>query len=177
MTITSLDKVLLDQLKDLYNAEHQLVKALPKMIKAASNITLKQAINRHLAETENQVKRLDNIAKILGVNLAGKKCKAMEGLIAEGSEVMEEGGSENLIDLLIIAAAQRIEHYEISAYGSARAFAETLEHSEIVDLLQETLNEEGAADRKLNDISEDELLPAIRDSAEAIEELAEMRTH
>ena len=159
MTIPTLAKLLEDQLKDLYSAETQLTKALPKMAKKASFDGLKQAILGHLEETKGQVERLNQIAEILGIKLSGKKCKAMEGLIEEGSEVLEADGPGPIIDAALIAAAQRVEHYEISAYGSARALAERLEHGDIVSLLQETLDEESAADEKLSLISLEEILP------------------
>jgi ferritin-like metal-binding protein YciE len=112
-----------------------------------------------LKETRHHVERLDQIGQRLGVKLTGKKCKAMEGLIAEGAEVIESDGPGSVIDTALIAAAQRVEHYEISAYGSARALANHLGHDDIVELLQETLDEESAADEKLTSISEEEILP------------------
>ena len=161
MKLESLDQLLEEQLKDLFSAESQLVKALPKMAKKASSPALVEAIKGHLEETEGQVKRLQEIEKKLNIKLSGKKCKAMEGLIEEGAEALEMEGDENLIDLLIIAAAQRVEHYEIAAYGTARAIAEQLEQSEVVQLLQETLEEEAACDEKLSDISFEELYPNV----------------
>ena len=146
-------------MKDLYSAETQLTKALPKMAKKASFDGLKQAILSHLEETKGQLERLNQIAKILGIKLSGKKCKAMEGPIEEGSEVLEADGPGPIIDTALIAAAQRVEHYEISAYGSARALAARLQHGNIVSLLQETLDEESAADEKLSLISLEEILP------------------
>jgi ferritin-like metal-binding protein YciE len=158
-TPPTLAKLLEDQLKDLYSSETQLTKALPKMAKKASFGGLKQAILSHLEETKGQVERLNQIAEILGIKLSGKKCKAMEGLIEEGSEVLEADGPGPIIDTALIAAAQRVEHYEISAYGSACALAERLKHADIVSLLQETLDEESAADEKLSLISLEEILP------------------
>jgi ferritin-like metal-binding protein YciE len=160
MKIATLDKLFEDQLKDIYNAENQLVKALPKMAKKASSPSLKQAITDHLAETKTQVGRLSQIGENLGIKLTGKKCKAMEGLIEEGSEVLEAEGPGPVIDAALIAAAQRVEHYEISAYGSARALAEALGHDEVIDLLSATLDEESAADEKLTGLAESEVLPA-----------------
>jgi ferritin-like metal-binding protein YciE len=159
MKIPTLAKLLEDQLKDLYSAETQLTKALPKMAKKASFAGLKQAILDHLDETKGQVERLNQIAETLGIKLSGKKCKAMEGLIEEGSEVLEAEGPGPIIDAALIAAAQRVEHYEISAYGSARALADQLEHADVVSLLQQTLDEESAADEKLSLISLEEILP------------------
>jgi ferritin-like metal-binding protein YciE len=159
MKIATVAKLLEDQLKDIHSAETQLVKALPKMAKKASSPALKDAITTHLEETRGQVERLDQVGQSLGIKLTGKRCKAMEGLIEEGSEVLEAEGPGPVIDLALIAAAQRVEHYEISAYGSARALADQLGHEDVVDLLQETLDEESAADEKLSSISEEELLP------------------
>ena len=154
MSMDTLSNLLEDELKDLYNAENQLVKALPKMAKKATSDELTQAFTDHLEETRGHVSRLEKIGKILDVKLTGKTCKAMEGLVEEGSEVIEEDGEDAVIDCALIGAAQRVEHYEIAAYGTARAIAEELGHSEVVDLLQETLDEEGAADKKLTEISE-----------------------
>ena len=168
MKIPTIAKLLEDQLKDLYSAEGQLVKALPKMAKKASSPALKEAITSHLAETKIQVQRLDQVGQTLGIaRMSGKKCKAMEGLIEEGSEVLEAEGPGPVIDSALIAAAQRVEHYEIAAYGTARVLAEQLGHDEVVTLLQETLDEESAADEKLTSVSEDEILPmAIEAEAE-----------
>ena len=159
MKIPSIAKALEDQLKDIYSAENQLVEALPKMAKKASAKALKEAFTSHLKETKHQVERLDEIGKNLGIKLSGKKCKAMEGLIAEGRRYLEADGPDPVIDSALIAAAQRVEHYEISAYGTARAIAGQLGHDEVVDLLQESLDEESAADEKLNSLSEEEILP------------------
>jgi ferritin-like metal-binding protein YciE len=159
MTIPTPAKLLEDQLKDLYTAETQLTKALPKMAKKASFFGLKQAILVHLDETKGQVERLNQIAEILRIKLSGKKSKAMEGLIEEGSEVLKAEGPGPVRDAALIAAAQRVEHYEISAYGSARAMAAHLQHGNIVSLLQETLDEELAADEKLSLIFLEEILP------------------
>ena len=159
MKIATVAKLLEDQLKDIHSAETQLVKALPKMAKKASSPALKDAITGHLEETREQVERLDQIGQTLGIKLTGKKCKAMEGLIEEGSEVLEAEGPGPVLDLALIAAAQRVEHYEISAYGTAIALAKQLGHEEAVELMGETLDEESAADLKLTSISEDDLLP------------------
>src|SRR5205823_10164169 len=149
MKLPTLDKLFEDQLKDIYSAESLIIKALPKMAKRASSGELKEALTSHLQETKQQVERLNRIAEGLGRKLTGKKCKAMERLIQEGAEVLEADGPDPVIDAAIIAAAQRVEHYEISAYGTARALAEQLGHEEIAELLQETLDEESAADEKL----------------------------
>lgn len=159
----TLQELFVDQLKDIYNAEHQLLKALPKLAKKASSPALKSAFTDHLKETEAQVARLDKIAKELDVKLTGKKCAAMEGLVEEGKEVLEEDGEPSVIDAALIGAAQRVEHYEIAAYGTVRAMAEELGHDRIATLLQETLNEEGSADKKLTAIAQDEVLPAAKE--------------
>ncbi len=156
----SLQAVFEDQIKDLFNAENQLVKALPKMAKAASNPTLRTAFTEHLEETRRHVERLERIGELLEFKVTGKKCKAMEGLIEEGKEALDEDGDELLIDVAIIAAAQRVEHYEIAAYGTARAMAQRLGRTDVAKLLQTTLDEEGAADKKLTQISESEVLSA-----------------
>jgi ferritin-like metal-binding protein YciE len=159
MKLPTIAKEFEDQIKDIYSAETQLVKALPKMAKKAASKGLKQAITSHLEETKHQVERLDQIGESLGLKLTGKKCKAMEGLIEEGAEIIEADGPGPVIDAALIVAAQRVEHYEISAYGSARAFAKQLGHEDIVELLQATLDEESAADEKLTSLSEEEILP------------------
>jgi len=162
MKLPTLASLLTDQLKDLHSAEAQLVKALPKMAKKASSDGLKEAILSHLEETKGHVDRLDRIGELLSIKLAGKKCKAMEGLVEEGSEVLEAEGPGPIIDAALIAAAQRVEHYEISAYGTARAIARQLDHGDVVNLLQQTLDEESAADEKLSDISLTEILPSAQ---------------
>jgi ferritin-like metal-binding protein YciE len=143
------------ELKDLYSAEKQLTKALPKMAKAATNDELKQAFESHLEETEGQIERLETIFKQLDISYARvEKCKAMEGLIEEGKKLMEEGLEPEVLDAGLICAAQKVEHYEIAGYGCARTFAQQLGHTEIAELLQETLDEEGNADKKLTEIAE-----------------------
>jgi len=156
--LNSLEKALQEQLRDLYSAENQLVKTLPKMAKAATSETLREAFESHLDETRGHVERLQKIATILEFKPGGKRCKAMEGLIEEGSEVLDEKGDGSVLDVALIGAAQRVEHYEIAAYGTARAIAERLGQTKVMQLLQETLDEEGEADRKLTQISVDEIL-------------------
>ena len=164
--LENLEDVLIDELKDLYSAETQLVKALPKVEKRAACPELKEAIKKHLGETQGHVERLEKIAEILDISLSGKTCKAMKGLIDEAKEAMdEESENASLIDLLLIGAAQRVEHYEMAAYGIAREMAKTLGHGEVVELLQATLEEEKAADDKLTDISESEVLPQASEGA------------
>ena len=158
--LDNLKSLLEDQIKDLYSAENQLVKALPKMAKCATSPALREAFEGHLVETKGHVQRLSQIAEALGISPGGKKCKAMEGLVAEGGEVLEEKGDDAVIDAALIAAAQRVEHYEMSAYGTARELAKKLEQSDVVELLQATLEEEKSADEKLSEISIDEILPS-----------------
>ena len=154
MKLDSLRTLWIEEMRDLYNAENQLVKALPKMAKKASTSELKEALESHLEETRGHVERLDEIFQKLGKKPTGKTCKGMQGLIEEGSEMMNEDGPDSVIDAGIIAAAQRVEHYEMAGYGAARTFASILEQDEAEDLLQETLDEEGAADDKLTEIAE-----------------------
>jgi len=149
-----LEELLVDELKDLYSAETQIVKALPKMMKAAGSPELKRAFERHLEETRRQVERLNQIADNLDVKLTGKKCKGMEGLIEEGKEIMEEDLDENAVDAGLIGAAQKVEHYEIAAYGTARTHAQLLGLTRVARLLQQTLDEEGATDKKLTALAE-----------------------
>ncbi len=161
MSSAKLEELFTEQLKDLYSAENQLLKALPKMAKKASTPLLAEAFESHWQETEKQVERLDQIGKALGVKLTGKKCAAMVGLIEEGKEAMEEEEKGPMLDAMMIAAAQRVEHYEISAYGTARCLAELLGDETSVGLLQATQDEEAAADTKLNGIARDEVYPSF----------------
>jgi len=158
MSLDNLSDLFEEQLKDLYSAESQLAKALPKMAKKASSSKLKQAFETHLEETKVHIERLQEIAKELDIKPTGKTCKAMKGLIEEGSEVIEEDGEESVIDAALVAAAQRVEHYEISAYGTICAMAEALGHKSVIKTFRQTEKEEYAADKKLSQISESELL-------------------
>lgn len=142
-----------DQLKDLYSAEKQIVEALPRMADAASNEELRQAFQHHLEETRGQVERLERIFDDLGVSPGGKKCKGMEGLLQEGEEVIREHSAGPTRDALLISGAQRVEHYEIAGYGTVAAWAEELELDDAADLLEETLDEEADANEKLNSIA------------------------
>lgn len=159
MKLDNLRKLYIEELRDLYNAETQLVKALPKMAKGASSAELKQAFEDHLEETEGHVERLEEIFEGLDENPKGKTCKAMKGLVEEGSEMLEEEGEESVLDAGIIAAAQKVEHYEIASYGTVRTWADLLGEKEAVKLLQETLDEEGAADEKLNELAQEMVNP------------------
>jgi ferritin-like metal-binding protein YciE len=150
---TTMDELFLDEIRDLYDAEKQLTKALPKMAKAAASQDLRTAFEGHLQQTQEHVKRLEEIFESLGEKGTGKKCAAMQGLIKEGDELTEMDQNA-LRDAALIAAAQKVEHYEISGYGSARAHAHLLGNSQAVSLLDETLTEEKEANRKLNDLAE-----------------------
>jgi len=154
MALNSLHDLYVEELKDLYNAENQLLKALPRMAKKASSPELKSAFTEHLAVTQKQVERLVQIFEELGVSPKGKKCKAMEGLLEEGKEVIEEDGDPAVLDAALIAAAQRVEHYEMAGYGCVRTFAKLLGYVDSAALLQETLDEEGEADQKLTELAE-----------------------
>ena len=154
MALNSMDELFLNELKDVYNAEKQLIAALPRMAKAAQAPELQQAITKHLRETEGHVKRLEQILRSLGEPLRGKKCKGMEGLIEEGKEILEEDGAPEVIDAAIISAAQRVEHYEIAAYGCLRAYAQLLGNTDADRLLQQTLAEEEATDKALTALGE-----------------------
>ena len=153
MKIDSVQDLLVHELKDLYSAENQLVKALPKMAKAATTPELKQAFQAHEKQTEQQVKRIERIFGALEGSPAGKKCKGMEGLIEEGKEILEEDMPDRLRDAALIGAAQKVEHYEMAAYGTARELAEHLGMHDAARLLQETLDEEGETDKLLTEIA------------------------
>lgn len=154
MKLKTLQDLYVDELKDLYNAEHQILKALPKMAKAASAPQLTKAFTDHLEQTKDQVGRLEKIFRKLDVSPKGKMCKAMEGLLEEGKEVIDEDADPTVKDAALIAAAQRVEHYEMAGYGCVRTFARLLGEDSAADLLQETLDEEGAADKKLTKLAE-----------------------
>lgn len=156
----SLDELFLHQLKDLYDAEHRITDALPKMAEKASHASLKNAFQHHLQETERQIERLEMIFEQVGQEAERVKCNAMVGLIAEGDEVLGAKGDADVLDAALIAAAQRVEHYEISGYGTARAFALRLGNRYAAELLQESLDEESAADEKLTMIAERSVNPS-----------------
>ncbi|MFZ0228745.1 MAG: ferritin-like domain-containing protein [Candidatus Sulfotelmatobacter sp.] len=154
MADNGLKELYIDELKDLYSAENQLVKALPKMAKAATSPDLQAGFEEHLEQTKGHVQRLETIFEQLGQSPKGKKCKGMEGLIEEGSEAIEEYEGD-LLDAALIGAAQRVEHYEMAGYGTVSAFAEELGESEHVTLLNETLEEEKETDEKLSGLARD----------------------
>jgi ferritin-like metal-binding protein YciE len=155
----SLETLFIDQLQDLYDAEQRLTKALPKVAAAAHNPSLKSAVEQHLRETQNHVTRLERAFQMMGRRAEGKTCEAMKGLISEGDEAIGAGGDPEVKDAALIAAAQRVEHYEISGYGTARTFAQRLGKTDIARLLQETLDEEAATDKRLTQIAEGSVNP------------------
>ncbi|MCW1926525.1 ferritin-like domain-containing protein [Luteolibacter arcticus] len=165
--LPTLQSLLVQEVKDLYNAETQLVKALPKMAKAATDEGLRDGFKKHLEETKGHVERLEKVAEMLGVSPKGKVCKAMKGLVEEGGEAIEEEGDPAVKDLALIGAAQRVEHYEIAGYGAARALAEALSLENVVELLQATLDEEGATDHALTGLAEQIIPQAARETAHA----------
>lgn len=150
-----LNELFIDELADMLSAENQIVEALPKLIKAASLPELKEALTKHLHETENQVERIEKIFSLLDLSANENTCEGMEGLLKEGDELIENKSKSPTLDAAIISAAQKVEHYEIASYGTLRAFAKQLDlDSEIIDLIQDSLDEEGAADKKLTKIAE-----------------------
>jgi len=153
MKMKTLQDLLAHELKDLYSAEKQITKAVPKMIKACSCDDLQEALQSHLGETERQVERLEQVCQQLDIPTRGAKCRAMEGLLDEAAEMLEHGMEDMVRDAAIIAAAQRVEHYEMAGYGCARTFARQLGHDDIAEILQQTLDEERAADEKLTKIA------------------------
>lgn len=163
MQKNSLRELYIDELRDLYSAETQLVKALPKMAKAASSDQLRQAFEEHLRQTSGHVSRLEQIFEALEEKPSGKKCLGMEGLVKEGAETLREKYQDEVMDAAIIGAAQRVEHYETAGYGTAKAFAKLLGEDEHVSLLEETLNEEKQADQKLSEIADQINSSAERD--------------
>ena len=154
MSLDTLQSLFENELKDVYNAEKQLVDALPRIAKAASSPELADAITSHLEQTKGHVQRIEQIMRSLDMPTRGKKCKGMEGLLAEGKEILEEDGEDSVKDAAIISAAQRVEHYEMAAYGCLRTYAQILGHTEAARLLDQTLQEEEAADEKLSGLAE-----------------------
>jgi ferritin-like metal-binding protein YciE len=153
MRENSLKHLYVEELKDLYSAENQLIKALPKMAKASTSEELRAAFERHLGQTKEHAARLEQIFKGLGENPKGKNCKGMQGLIDEGSEMIEEGPEPEELDAGLISAAQRVEHYEIAGYGCVSAYAKLLGQNEAVSLLRQTLEEEKTTDKKLTELA------------------------
>ena len=177
MKIESLRDLYIDQLQDLYNAEQQLIKALPKMAKVASSEELRAAFEDHLGQTRQHAQRIETIFEQMGEKTSGKKCKAMEGLVKEGSEVMEEDMAEGIKDAAIIAAAQRVEHYEIAGYGCVRAYATRLGDDDAASLLGQTLEEEKQADELLNGIAEQLNMEVPQESAQRDKKLTKTHAH
>jgi len=169
MQLDRLDDLLEDQILDLYSAETQILKALPRMSKIAASEALRDALERHMKETEEHVTRLERIGVLLDLKLRGKKCLGMEGLIKESKEVLESDGDESVIDAAIIGAARRVEHYEAAAYATALALARRLGEEEVVDLLSANLAEERRADETLNRIAEEEVNPGALEGADESE--------
>jgi ferritin-like metal-binding protein YciE len=167
MALKSLEDLFLHELKDIYNAEKQLLKALPKMAKAANSENLQQAFEEHLDQTTTQVERLEQIFESLGKPARGPKCEAMEGLIEEGKKLLEEDAEATVCDAGLIAAAQKVEHYEIASYGTLKTFAQLLGYEDAVELLQQTLDEEKETDQRLTELAESEInIEAEREEAE-----------
>jgi ferritin-like metal-binding protein YciE len=166
--MTSLQDLLVESLKDLYSAENQLIKALPKMAKAASSPGLKAGFEEHLGQTREQAQRLERICEQLGVSPKGKKCVAMEGLVEEGKELLQEDLEPAVLDAALIAAAQKVEHYEIASYGTAREWAQQLGLDEAAELLQETLDEEKATDEKLTELARVKVNQEAEEAEEAV---------
>jgi ferritin-like metal-binding protein YciE len=162
--LTTIKDLLESEIKDLYSAEKQLTKAIPKMANGSNNEELASAFKAHLKETEGQITRLERVAKLLDTTPTGKKCKGMEGVIEEGAEALEEDGDENVLDLGIIGAGSRVEHYEMAGYTTAINLAKQLGNSEVASLLSDSLNEEEAADEKLRKIGQQLLRQAPVDA-------------
>lgn len=154
MRLTELKDVLHHEIKDLYSAEKQLVEALPKMAKAATSSKLRQALEQHLDVTKDQVTRLERVGEALGMKVTGHTCEGMKGLIKEGSSLISENEKGEALDAALIGAAQRVEHYEMAGYGTAVELAKQLGHEDAVELLQQTLDEEGEADKELTKIAQ-----------------------
>jgi ferritin-like metal-binding protein YciE len=154
MKMDNLQDLLIEDLKDLYDAEHQITKALPKMAKAASSQELKNAFEEHLTQTENHIKRLEQVFESMGKKATRKTCQAMKGLVEEGSETMKEDADPEVMDAALIGAAQKVEHYEIASYGTVATYAQMLGHNQAVQLLRATLQEEKQTDDKLTMLAE-----------------------
>jgi ferritin-like metal-binding protein YciE len=172
MSIDTVKKVFEDEIRDLYDAEKQLVKALPKMAKAAKSEELRSGFEEHLEQTKNHVTRLEQVFESVGLKAKGKPCEAMKGLVNEGQEAIDEDATGELRDVLLIGAARRVEHYEMAAYETAVALAEALDEDSAVELLNATLEEETETDDKLKSLCED-VLASISEGEEAGEEEAE----
>ena len=157
LKVESVEDLFLEELRDLYDAENQLLKALPKMAEAATTPALKMAFSQHLEETKGHVGRLDRVFRELDANPSGETCEAMKGLVKEAEQFVQARGEPSVRDAGLIGAAQRVEHYEMAGYGTARTLAKRLGHQEIATILQQTLEEEGEADKKLTAVAENEV--------------------
>ncbi len=166
----TLHDAFIDELRDTYDAERQLTKALPKLAKAASSPPLREAFESHLAETQGQIERLEKVFEALDEKVRGKHCDGIAGIIEEGKSIMEEDFDDDTMDACLIAAGQRAEHYEMAAYGTLVAWARAMGHSEAADLLQETLDEEKAADEKLSSLAEGGINAGAAEAAHSGEE-------
>jgi ferritin-like metal-binding protein YciE len=153
MKFDNLYDLFLGEIQDLYDAEHQIVEALPKMHEAATSSELQDAFQQHLKQSKMHIKRLENVFEILGESAEREPCEAMQGLIAEGDEIIEENEPSSVLDAALIAAAQRVEHYEIAGYGTVRTYAQILDYNDAVDILQQTLDEEGETNKLLTGLA------------------------
>jgi len=169
MKLASLHELLVHEVKDLYDAEHQVVAALPKMAKAVKSAELKQGFETHLLESEQHIKRLEQVFGILGEKAERVKCKGMAGLLKEGEEMMKENADPDVMDAALVSAAQKVEHYEMAGYGACRTFARLLGYHQVTNLLQQTLDEEGEADKKLTSIAENKINVRAMENAPGIQ--------
>jgi ferritin-like metal-binding protein YciE len=170
MSLNSLESLFIEELRDIYNGEKQILRALPKMAKAAESAELSQAFTKHLKETQGHVQRLEKILRELGQAVRGKQCKGMMGLLEEGKEKLEEDGEAAVLDAALIASAQKVEHYEIAAYGCLRTYAQLLGYDQVAKLLEQTLAEEEAADKKLTQLGEGGINEAAAAASSQLEE-------
>jgi ferritin-like metal-binding protein YciE len=170
MSLDSLESLFIEELRDIYNGEKQILRALPKMAKAAESAELSQAFTKHLKETQGHVQRLEKILRELDQAVRGKQCKGMMGLLEEGKEKLEEDGEAAVLDAALIAAAQKVEHYEIAAYGCLRTYAQLLGYDQVAKLLEQTLAEEEAADKKLTQLGESGINQAAAAAGSGMEE-------
>ena len=170
--LSSLDDLLVHELQDIYHAEGQILKALPKMAKAATNPELKAAFEEHRVQTEGQVERLEQVFKLLGLPAKGRKCEGMAGLIEEGKKMMEQDAEPAVLDAALIAAAQKVEHYEIAAYGCVCTYAEMLGYDQVHELLGQNLDEEETTDQRLTALAESVINPEAEEDFESEEEEA-----
>ena len=170
MSLNSLESLFIEELRDIYNGEKQILRALPKMAKAAESAELSQAFTKHLKETQGHVQRLEKILRELDQAVRGKQCKGMMGLLEEGKEKLEEDGEAAVLDAALIASAQKVEHYEIAAYGCLRTYAQLLGYDQVAKLLEQTLAEEEAADKKLTQLGEGGINEAAAAASSQLEE-------